>query len=45
VTGPSLPAREPSGDEAPTTAEETPLTTDEEAQRNDTPAEPDTEAS
>ena len=30
---------------APPEAEGTPLTTDEEAQRNDTPAEPDTEAS
>ena len=31
--------------EAPAAAEGTPLTTDDEAQRSDTPADPDTEAS
>jgi hypothetical protein len=33
------------GTEAPSAAEDTPLTTDDEAQRSDTPADPDTEAS
>ena len=33
------------GTEAPAAAEGTPLTTDDEAQRHDTPADPDTEAS
>ena len=33
------------GTEAPAAAEGTPLTTDDEAQRSDTPADPDTEAS
>ena len=45
MTDPTPPAREPSGDETPTTAEGTPLTTDEDAQRHDTPVDPDTEAS
>ena len=45
MTDPTPPAREPSGDEAPASAQETPLTTDEEAQRHDTPVDPDTEAS
>jgi hypothetical protein len=45
VTDPTPPAREPSGTDTPDTGEGTPLTTDDEAQRHDTPADPDTEAS